>query len=89
MPPGKVLVQQFQNSDGKNLVALWSGERVCGELQPMLADIEIRPSGPVMKIFRTDMLTGNREAVEFEHRSDRIFISKTPIPDYPVVFHIN
>lgn len=87
--PGKVMVQQFQADGGRMLVAFWSGERASGELHPLLADIEIRSDEPVLKVSRTDMMTGNREAVEFENREGRILVQKTPIPDYPIVFEIN
>ncbi len=86
---GTVECYQFADGRGKPLIALWSSERADGDLNPLLADVEISTRTPPVKIDARELLSGKSYTVPFEASSKGIIIKQFSVPDCPVALTFN
>lgn len=80
---GKVMVYPFVDAQGKKTVLVWSAERVGGDLQPAVADIEIPVVGIVNSVKAFNFLTGETVSLPFEKKGGHVLLKKTSILDTP------
>ena len=81
---GKVLNYQFADSSGKPIIVIWSSERPSGELQPVVAEVEIATKEPIAKASSFDFYTGATNPLTLKQKEGRTVISKLSVPDYPL-----
>ncbi len=86
---GEIECYQFADGEGKPLIALWSSERADGDLNPVLAEVQIVTGLTVVKTTARDLLTGKIYAVPFEAENGTIFLRQFTIPDHPVALTFN
>lgn len=83
--PGTIPTYAFHNQSGKTVIAIWSAERSNGDLNPRLADIEIKYGKKVTKIKITDLMSGKESLCQFKNTKDGLLIDKFNIPDHPIL----
>lgn len=81
---GQIMTYQFSDPKGTPRIAIWACERADGDLNPILAEVEIVSSKPVKSIERHDLMTGQSSDVKFKAEGGRLTIARMTIPDYPV-----
>jgi hypothetical protein len=81
---GKIECYQFADAAGQALIALWSSERADGDLNPILADVEISLSTPPGRVKAHDLFTGKSYEVPFAKSKKGIILKQLTVPDYPI-----
>lgn len=86
---GKIMCHQFEDANGQPLIALWSSERATGELNPLIAEVEIATTQPVVKVKAYDFMTGESHSLPFKTKNGRVVLDRLSIPDYPLALTLH
>lgn len=81
---GRLMSYTFADAAGTDRVVLWSSERADGDLNPLLAEVEIVTDKSVGRVVHHDLLAGESTEPAFEKKSGRIVIPRLSVPDFPV-----
>lgn len=82
---GRVKTYQFLNGKQQPVLAVWSSERVGGDLAPMLADIECVTALKPKAIRAYDPYSGETRTLPFLQKEGRVILAKVSIPDSPLL----
>jgi hypothetical protein len=74
----------FRDAAGHAVLALWSAERVDGDLSPRTADVELLSDQPVSQIHCLDVLNGKRSKIAFKQEDGTVMMEALTIPDSPI-----
>lgn len=75
----------FTNEAGDLTVLAWSTERANGDLQPRVADIQVRARGDFAKqVVLQDLWTGVETVVDSESKDGRVIVKTLQVPPHPI-----
>lgn len=83
--PGGIKSYSFKDAQGQWAVTIWSQERVGRDLQPRVADLEIPLDPKAYTVECTDFYTGEKRTLEFPKTGEVMQLTKTVIPDSPLL----
>lgn len=81
---GRLANYTFSDAAGTDRVVLWSSERADGDLNPLLAEVEIVTEKPIRRIERHNLLTGESTEARFDKKPGRIVLPRLTVPDFPI-----